>query len=118
MSLESSVWPPELDAVIASPQHHVVLFENDEVRVLETKILMGEITELHTHEWAGPSYIIDWTDCVRRDENGEITYDSRHPGSTPLIGSSNWSPPLGPHTLKNVGEGTVHVIRIELKPKL
>ena len=31
-------WRPELEAVTAAPQNHKVLFENDEVRVLEVTI--------------------------------------------------------------------------------
>ena len=29
-------WPPELDGVVAAPDHHSILFENDAVRVVET----------------------------------------------------------------------------------
>lgn len=39
-------WPPELDAVVAAPDNHTVLMENDQVRVLEVI--------LDTREMDGP----------------------------------------------------------------
>jgi hypothetical protein len=44
-------WPDELDALIASPQHHKLLFENEFVRVLDTNIPPGETTNVHTHQF-------------------------------------------------------------------
>ena len=43
----------QLDAVAAAPEHHKVLLENDQIRVLETLILPGEETAVHTHVWSG-----------------------------------------------------------------
>jgi hypothetical protein len=34
-------WPPSMDAVVAAPESHRVLFENDDVRVLEVIIAAG-----------------------------------------------------------------------------
>ena len=39
----------ELDGVVAAPDHHRVIFENDAVRVLEVTIRVGDTTPLHTH---------------------------------------------------------------------
>jgi hypothetical protein len=33
--LDAFTWDPALDAVIAAPKHHKVLFENERLRVLE-----------------------------------------------------------------------------------
>ena len=111
----SAVWPAALDAVIASPEHHRVAFEDDTMRILETRILPGEITKLHTHELSGPSYVLEWTDCIRRDEHGSVMFDSKSEGFNPPAGACSWSGPLGPHTLENTGSGVVQVIRIEMK---
>jgi hypothetical protein len=48
----NSTWmyPNELDALIASPQHHKLLLENETVRVIDTLIPPNETTELHTHK--------------------------------------------------------------------
>ncbi len=40
-------WKPELDAVTAAPQNHKILFENDEVRVLEVSIPPHSQEPLH-----------------------------------------------------------------------
>jgi hypothetical protein len=37
-SLDPSTWDPALDAVTAAPAHHKVLFENDQLRVLEVTL--------------------------------------------------------------------------------
>ena len=39
----------ELDGVVVAPNNHKVIFENDQVRVLETTIPGGEKTPIHTH---------------------------------------------------------------------
>ena len=44
------MYPNELDALIASPQHHKLLLENETVRVIDTLIPPNETTELHTHK--------------------------------------------------------------------
>jgi quercetin dioxygenase-like cupin family protein len=69
----------ELDGVIAAPGNHKVLFENDEVRVLETTIAAGEITPLHTHLAPQVMYVVSGSHFVRRDEDGG-TYG--HPWTT------------------------------------
>jgi hypothetical protein len=33
-----STWDPALDAVVAAPKHHKVLFENEHIRVLEVTL--------------------------------------------------------------------------------
>jgi hypothetical protein len=35
-------WPDELDALIAAPRHHLLLMENESVRVLDTRVPPGE----------------------------------------------------------------------------
>ncbi len=32
------IWPDSLDALTAAPRHHTLMFENDRVRVLDTRI--------------------------------------------------------------------------------
>jgi len=106
-------WPDSLDAVVAAPKHHVLLLENDEVRVLDTRIARGETVPLHTHRWPSVLHILSWSDFVRRDERGQVTLDSRAAGTTPA--KVLWSPPLPPHTLENVGDRDIHIISVELK---
>lgn len=108
-------FPPHLDALIAAPQHHKLLLENEQVRVLETKIEPGGITRLHTHQWPATFYILAFSDFIRRDEHNQVTLDTRQSPTKPQPGQATWSPPLGPHTLENVGTTPLHVISVEIK---
>ena len=40
--LDPSTWDPALDAVVAAPANHKVLFENDNLRVLEVNLAPDE----------------------------------------------------------------------------
>lgn len=110
--MSQSTWPPELDALVAAPQHHRLLLENERVRVLDTEIGPGQRTPLHTHQWSAVHYVISWSDFVRRDENDATLLDTR--GREPASGAL-WGPPLGPHSLENVGSRPIRVISVELK---
>lgn len=107
-------WPPELDALQAAPQFHTLLFENEEVRVLDTRVPPGQTVPLHTHQWPSTIYILAWSDFVRRDGDGKVVVDSRITGKIPKE-SAIWSRPLPPHTLENVGESELRTINVELK---
>jgi len=117
MSDEKSIaqWPAGLDALIAAPQHHKLLFENESVRVLDANIPAGEITALHTHRFPASLYIISWSDFVRYDEQGNILLDSRKLDKTFLPETALWTEPLPPHALENVGENDLHIISVEIK---
>jgi hypothetical protein len=78
-------WPDSLDPLVAAPETHSLLFENDELRVLETRIAPGA-TLVDTRE-----------------------------GTVPEAGTAVWSPALPPHSLENVGPAEIHVIGVELK---
>lgn len=107
-------WPDDLDALMAAPEYHTLLLENEAVRVLDTRVPPGQTVPLHTHRWPSALYIVRWSDFVRRDGEGSIVVDSRITGK---IGeqSASWSKPLPPHTLENVGETELRVISVELK---
>jgi hypothetical protein len=107
-------WPNELDALIAAPEHHTLLLENERVRVLDTRVLPGQIVPLHNHRWPSTLYIVSWSDFVRRDADSAVVVDSRGMAKI-AAGSALWSEPLGPHTLENVGEGELRVISLEIK---
>lgn len=110
-------WPEQLDALTAAPAHHRLLMENAQVRVLETRIEPGETTALHTHRWAAASYFLSWSHMVRRDEHGQVTFDSREAGVSIEPGQATWLEPLSPHTLENVGDKLIHVISVEIKKR-
>ena len=106
-------WPDSLDALSAAPQHHILFFEHDAVRVLETRIAPGDRTPVHTHRWPSVLYVFSWSDYIRRDENGDLIVDSRAAGagSPPTV---IWSPALSPHWLENVGVTEIRVVSTEV----
>ena len=108
-------WPESLDAMTAAPGNHEVLLENDQVRVLDTRLGPGERTPVHTHPWPSVLYILSWSDIIRYDADGNLLLDSRTLASRPEKGAAIWSAPLGPHSAKNVGNQELHVIAVELK---
>jgi hypothetical protein len=63
-------WPDSLDALVAAPSQHRLVFENGYVRVLDTRIAPGERTPVHTHRWLASHYVVSWSDFVRRDAEG------------------------------------------------
>ena len=107
-------WPDSLDALIASPENHFLLIENDRVRVLETRIAPGQTTKVHTHRWPCVIYVLSWSDCVRRDDTGRVIWDSRQAPPWPT-GAAIFGPALPPHTLQNVGTTDIRIINVELK---
>jgi hypothetical protein len=119
---EASIPPPDtldahraLDAMTAAPDHHEVLLENERVRVLDTRLGPGESTPVHTHRWPAVLYVLGWSDFIRHDPDGNPILDSRARGMKPAIGSALWSGPLQPHFVKNIGDGELHIIAVELK---
>jgi hypothetical protein len=107
-------WPEELDALKAAPRHHLLLLENEAVRVLDTRIAPGEMVPLHTHRWPSVNYFLSWSDFVRCDADGRVTVDTRGMSGV-FMGKAAWSGSLDLHTLENVGPTELHVISVELK---
>ena len=95
-----------LDAMTAAPDHHAVLFENERVRVLDTRLGPGDRTPVHAHEWPAALYVLSWSDFVRCNPSDEVIVDSRATGNAPGIGTAAWLTPLEPHYVRNVGDGT------------
>jgi hypothetical protein len=113
--LDLDTWPQNLDALTAAPEHHRLLLENAAVRVLDTLIPVGGKTPLHCHAWPSVLYVLSWSSFVRRDAAGKVVLDSRTVPQLAASPGALWSPPLGPHTLENVGATDLHVIAVELK---
>jgi hypothetical protein len=94
-----------------------VLFENDRVRVLDTRLGPGDRTPVHAHEWPGALYVLSWSDFARYDPDDNLLLDSRAMGIEPAPGSALWSAPLPPHYVRNLGASDLHIIAIEIKER-
>src|SRR5260221_5570377 len=103
-----------LDAMIEAPDHHSVLFENERVRILDTRLAAGQRTPVHAHEWPAALYVLSWSDFLRRDEHGIVLVDSRE-RPAPALGSGLWLDPLPPHSVENIGATDLHIVAIEVK---
>ena len=113
--MQPEQWPAELDALIAAPEHHKLLFENERVRVIDANIPAGDMTAVHTHRFAASHIVISGSDFIRYDAGGNVLLDSRSLGKSFAPQTALWSEPLGPHALKNVGEHDLHIISVEVK---
>jgi quercetin dioxygenase-like cupin family protein len=83
-------WPDALDAVVAAPGSHRVVFENQTTRVLEVTIAPGEREPEHTHRW--PSVMV-------------VHQPAR----------VSWLDPEGPHSVENIDDHVYRAFRIEFK---
>lgn len=104
-------WTSENDALAAAPQNHKLLFENDEVRVLEVTVPPGVREPLHAHRYPSVLYYIS---AARMKEYS--------PGTTPVDHSRKEDGavvflPIGPpHQMENMETNKpLKAIRVELK---
>ncbi len=97
--------------MIAAPLHHQLVLENDRVRVLDTRIPVGDTVPVHTHRWPAVYYSIQFSHFIRRDQDSNVTFDSRN---SPR-GTANFFEFLPPHSIENVGDVEIHLISVELK---
>ena len=104
----------ELDGAAVAPAHHKVIFENEQVRVLETTIPVGEITPLHTHLAATVMYVLSGSHFIRRDEHGTTMVDTR---ANPdfVLPKVVFAASTPRHTIENTGDDDLVVIGVELK---
>lgn len=118
---DPSTWPDALDAVVAAPAHHKVLFENERVRVLEVTLEPNDEEPVHHHRW--PSVFV--LDQIRPPVTDISPEGERLPPSRDIIAAlQNWDgkgclvvhmAPQPPGRVLNESDLTVHGIRIEMK---
>jgi len=106
-----------LDARAVAAAEHVLLLENEHVRVLDARVAPGARTPVHAHEWPGVLYVISTSDFVRYDPDGNVLLDSRTLPRRMSPGEAVWTGPLVPHSLHNIGESELRVIAVEIKPR-
>jgi predicted metal-dependent enzyme (double-stranded beta helix superfamily) len=103
------------DAVIAAPNSHKVLLENDNVRVVEVTLLPGQKEPMHAHQW--PSVmVVDSSTKIRyyTESNNGVEYPEREATKEkPFI---EWLGPEELHAVENLDQTKIyHAIRIEVK---
>ncbi len=108
----------DMDAVIAAPDSHKVILENDKVRILEVVILPGQKEPIHTHDRSSVMIVDSSTNIKYYTESGEGTeYPEREATKEkPFI---EWLGPEGLHAVENLDQSkTYRAIRVEIKTEI
>ncbi len=96
------------DAAIVSSKTHKVLFENDQVRVLEVMIQPGEKEPLHMHPYKSIMIISNPARIKYFNKDGNQVSETKAEGVT-------WTEPMELHSAENVDNKPFHGYRIEIK---
>lgn len=109
-------YPDSLDAVVAAPRFHRLLFENNRVRVLEVTVPPHTREPLHTHRWPSVLYKEQTGRGCYYDATGALVHESTTPyRKGPDLVRARWQEPEGPHAVENTDEVADRFIRVELK---
>ncbi|MFD1871486.1 hypothetical protein [Hymenobacter bucti] len=109
-------YPDSLDAVVAAPQFHRVLFENERVRVLEVTVPPHTREPLHTHRWPSVLYKEQTGRGRYYDATGALVHESTTPyRKGPDLVRARWQAPEAPHAVENTDEVADRFVRVELK---
>ncbi len=103
-----------LDAVVAAPESHIVLLENEEVRVLKVAIQPQHKEPFHTHKW--PSiFIMQQPARIRYyDSEDHLAYETPENAESKRL-DTEWLGPEGLHAVENIDSHVYEALRIELK---
>lgn len=109
-------WPDSMDAVRADPENHIVLYEDDNVRMVDVHTPPMQTNSKHDHQWLSvflqdepqPGGRDHGTDGTAGNAGGVIGPDAPFP----LL---NVAGTQAPHAYENMDTFTKHFYRVELK---
>lgn len=104
-------WTAENDALAAAPQNHKLLFENDEVRVLEVTVSPGVREPLHAHRYPSVMYYVSGAHMEEYSPGiAAVDHPRKDDGAVVFL-------PVGPpHQMENMETSKpLKAIRVELK---
>src|SRR3712207_884321 len=93
-------WPPHLDALVAAPANHRLLFEDAGVRVLEVTVAPGERENLHHHRWPSIMVVLARPNYRNFDADGNEIPPSGGAPSTPELTRALRLPPQRLHAIE------------------
>ena len=106
-----------MDAVVAAPKNHRVLYEDEHVRVLEVTVQPGELENVHAHRY--PSVIAYDAPqprvMFRSNETGKDDARPRRYDQGEQLPASRVLEPQGPHQTRTDDSFPQHFYRIEFK---
>ena len=110
-------WDDSLDAVAAAPDSHIVLFENEDVRVVRVQIEAGEKEPAHTHRNPSVMIVYQPTRIKYFGADGQAEFESPE-GPRPTSASEpQWMEPEGLHAVENIDATPYGAYRIEIKDR-
>lgn len=99
---------PESNATVSDPDHHVVEFENDRVRIVRMTYPAGYATPPHDH-LAGVNVML-------ADYQGTNTAEGGEPAEVEgSAGEVSWADRGAAHVTRNTGEEPIELVRVEIK---
>lgn len=110
---EAAKWPKERDAVQAAPKNHRVIYESDELRVLEVTVTAGEREIAHHHQWPSVMVVDQRPSYVNYDKDGKAILPAV--GPAPELPIMVRLPAQPEHAIHNTDTRPFHAIRIEYK---
>lgn len=103
----SGAMPQELDPLKVAADTHKLVFENQFVRIIETRVPPGKTEPMHQHGRRVVVYLSDFN--TRVTERGGKPQDHLR-----KFGLARYSEPIV-HKVENIGKTEGHVISVELK---
>jgi quercetin dioxygenase-like cupin family protein len=94
-----------------------VLFENDKVRVLDVTVPPHTREPVHAHCWPSVLYITDAGKYIDYGSDEKVLFDSRSMAAPPTFPMTIWKDPEAPHSIENLDDKPLHLVRVELKPQ-
>lgn len=123
-------WPDSLDAVIAAPGNHKVIFENETVRILEVMLRPYEDEPMHTHRLPSVMfgrrlkdtaafdivyYRYDYDPIGKRYFIKDSVPQHRAVSQASVADTAHYMKPEQPHGIRNLSNVTIDVYRVEFK---
>jgi mannose-6-phosphate isomerase-like protein (cupin superfamily) len=101
---------PELDPVVLEPNKNILLFENDQVRVLRSLREPGETEKIHEHTGVGRA-VVCLTDLDASVKSADGTTVTLHKSA----GDAFWADGRVMHAATNTGAKKYELILVEVK---
>jgi hypothetical protein len=113
-------WPDSLDAVVAAPDNHKIVFEDSTIRILQVVLAGNKEEPIHTHKWRSIMWITKpAVPCIiyqyDRDKKGTFVATDSITVPHMEINTGFPNPAEGPTGIKNLSNDNGIAYRIEFK---
>lgn len=112
---ENWPWSEDLDAIVAAPDSHIILFENEKVRVLKIHIKSRQKEPYHTHRWSSIFVLLKPARIRYYDESGKPVFETKGYTDFDPYSSTEWMGPERLHAVENIDGKDYEALRIEIK---